>query len=633
MPDHIEGFRKTLESVRSAADRAELIEFVDDLLNRWEREHHETTRRLTRLTASLQALDARLLKVENSRIFRLLQHSGRVLQGWQSRAIRYLHPAGMETDQRRIYQLWLEQQEASYPSKQWFSEALAKFTYRPRLGIFLHLQKPRQEALLATIEAIKQQVYPHWELSVSSEASPEPWVVDYFRAFCEADPRVRFLGGQSPACHTAALNHAVSESRCDYVVLPDQHDRFSPDAFFHIAEALQQQRSDLLYANEDELTPDGARQHPVFRPSWSPELLTCPIYFGRLVVASRHAFRELGGLRSEAGHADLFDFTLRLTERFASFRHIPRVLYSLAPTPPHPQDEKIVLEQAIERRNWDATVEKSKSGSLLIRRKVSGAPRASIVICSRTPRLLRRCLHGIDHRTSYHPREIVVVQHKTRNDEEMDRVLAKTRCVRVGYTGQFHFSLMNNRGAGAAKGEILVFLNDDVEPLSRDWLDSLIAQVQRPEIGVAGALLRYPSGAIQHAGIALGMMDGAGHPHRATFGEGFWPWSLLTRNVTAVTGACLAIRRSVFEELNGFDLNFPVNYNDVDLCLRARQAGYEVILETSAVLRHLESKTRVRGVLWQERELFHQHWGHLLDRNDPYYSPHLTRTREDCTLA
>jgi GT2 family glycosyltransferase len=245
---------------------------------------------------------------------------------------------------------------------------------------------------------------------------------------------------------------------------------------------------------------------------------------------------------------------------------------------------------------------------------------------------LKNCLHAIDSLTAYPVRETVVVQHKTGDDTGMEKLLARSHCVRVVHAGPFDFASMNNRGAQAANGEVLVFLNDDVEPLSADWLKELLAQVQRPEVGVVGAKLLYPSGAIQHAGMAVGIMDGAGHPQRGTLGQGFWPWASVTRNVAAVTGACLAIRRRVFEELTGFDPLFPVNYNDVDLCLRARQAGYDVICETSAVLRHLESKTRVQGVTWQERELFHDRWASVLEQGDPFYNPNLTRRKEDCSL-
>ena len=255
------------------------------------------------------------------------------------------------------------------------------------------------------------------------------------------------------------------------------------------------------------------------------------------------------------------------------------------------------------------------------------------MICSRNAGLLRQCLRSIESLTAYPVRETVVVQHKTGDDAAMERLLARSHCIRVTHAGPFDFASMNNRGAQAANGEVLVFLNDDVEPLSADWLKELLAQLQRPEVGVVGAKLLYPSGAIQHAGIALGLMDGAGHPDRGGFGQGFWKWSAATRNVSAVTGACLAIRRRVFDELRGFDTCFPVNYNDVDLCLRARQAGYQVICETASLLRHQESKTRVQGVSWQERELFHERWGKLIEQGDPYYSPHLTRLKEDCSLG
>ncbi len=201
------------------------------------------------------------------------------------------------------------------------------------------------------------------------------------------------------------------------------------------------------------------------------------------------------------------------------------------------------------------------------------------------------------------------------------------------YTGPFNFAAMNNRGVEAASGEIIVLLNDDIEPVSAAWLSELIAHAQRPEIGVAGARLLYPNGTIQHAGIAVGIMDGAGHPTRGGFDAAQWPWSRYTRNVSAVTGACMAVRRSVWEELGGFDSAFPVNYNDVDFCLQARRAGYRVTYEPAAVLRHHESATRPRGTTFEERELFYERWGGMVDEGDPFYNPNLTRTREDCSLC
>ena len=183
-----------------------------------------------------------------------------------------------------------------------------------------------------------------------------------------------------------------------------------------------------------------------------------------------------------------------------------------------------------------------------------------------------------------------------------------------------------------AEGEVLVFLNDDVEPLGPSWLSALAAQAARPEVGVVGAKLLYPSGSLQHGGIAIGIGDGCAHPGRGSFGAPYWPWLDLTRNVSAITGACLAIRRQVFFELAGFDERFPVNYNDADLCMRAIRAGYRVVYESLAVLRHLECQTRRGGVGFAERELWYARWADQLDSGDPFYNPNLTRTGEDLSL-
>ena len=204
--------------------------------------------------------------------------------------------------------------------------------------------------------------------------------------------------------------------------------------------------------------------------------------------------------------------------------------------------------------------------------------------------------------------------------------------MRVPYAGPFNFAAMNNLGARHATGEVLVFLNDDVEPLDAEWLDAMLAHANRREVGAVGARLLYRSGAIQHAGMVIGIMEGAGHLHRNTFGSPYWNWLPFTRNVCAVTGACLAMRKSVFEELGGFDESFPVNYNDVDLCLRARQAGYDVIVEPAAVLRHDECQIAAGGRAARGALSFEQRWAAWLERGDPFYSPHLSRTLEDAGL-
>jgi GT2 family glycosyltransferase len=225
------------------------------------------------------------------------------------------------------------------------------------------------------------------------------------------------------------------------------------------------------------------------------------------------------------------------------------------------------------------------------------------------------------------------VQHVTgEEDAALEKVIAQHHAKRVPYDGPFHFSRMNNLALEAAGGEILIFLNDDVEPLDNSWMSSLVAHVQRPEIGAAGARLLYPSGTLQHAGITIGIGDGCGHVGRGKYMCPYWPWLDVTRNVSAVTGACLAVRKQLFAEVGGFDDRFPNNHNDVDLCLRIAQSGYRIVYETSAVLRHHECQTRRGGVAFAEAQQWYSRWANEIDRGDPFYNRNLTWIREDASL-
>jgi GT2 family glycosyltransferase len=211
-------------------------------------------------------------------------------------------------------------------------------------------------------------------------------------------------------------------------------------------------------------------------------------------------------------------------------------------------------------------------------------------------------------------------------------VLGEFGAKSVSYRNQFHFSRMCNLGAEASRGEILLFLNDDIEATKSDWLEYMVAHAERPEIGVVGAKLIYPSGAIQHAGVVTAVGDGVGHIGRGIFASDEWPWLDLTRNVSAVTGACMGIRRSLFAKLGGFDLTFPINYNDIDLCLRVRRSGHLIVYEPRCVLRHDECRTRVGGTRHIERERFYERWADVLKTPDPYYSPSLDTATEQIRL-
>ncbi len=600
-------------------------------------EQEQLRRKLKRLEQNQRSLDARLTTVENSLLFRTLRRGGQFWLGWKRKAgqlllhsplhplyLKIASPASAQSEYRR----WLERE--STPS-------LREFSRRPLISIVMPVHNPRREWLEAAIQSVQNQTYTSWELCVCDDAS----VQDYF---ADVDPRIRFVRSDEHLGISGALNRAGGLAQGEYVAFLDQDDVLPPYALHYVAEALQQSSPDLIYSDEDKLDASEERTQPIFKPDWSPDLLLSCMYFGHLLVVSKAALDRVGWFRSDFDGSQDYDLALRLSDADIAVHHIPRILYhwrrhaeSTAESPgakPHTHAAgRRALKDTIKRRGWAAEVEDGPlSNTYHLRRRVGGDPAVSLIICSRNASLLKRCLSTLAERTSFAKREVIVVEHKTPADPAMDRLLANSGCVRVPYEGRFNFSEMNNRGARSATSEFLVFLNDDVEPITPDWLGSMIAHLQRPGIGIVGAKLLYPLGSIQHAGIVTGMMDATGHPLRGAFASTHWHFAELTRNVSAVTGACLAVTKSVFHQLGGFDPIFPVNYNDVDFCLRAHEAEFAIIFEPAAVLLHRECQTRPPGTQYEERELFYERWGHVLERPDPFYSPNLTRVREDTSL-
>lgn len=585
-----------------------------------------------------------MLDIENSRFVRTLQWPGRFFGDWKGRLgqlllhsrlhpiyLKLLHPHYTVDRYRR----WVE----SEPSPAGKSRAR-----QPLISVILPVYNPNREWLEAAVASMRGQTYGCWQLCVCDDASAQDWVAEYFTALMSAEPRIRFVSAGGHLGISATLNAAGALASGEYTGFLDQDDVLAAHALECVAQAVENSPADLLYSDEDYLNIQGRRVQPIFKPAFSPDLLRCGMYLGHMLVVRTAMLRELGWFRTAYDGSQDYDLALRLADRTAAIRHIPRVLYhwrqhpdsTALNTAAKPYTQAVGLKavsEAVARRDPKALVTAGAfPNTYRVSWSIPAHLRASLIICSRNARLLKRCLERIAQQTTHAAREVRIVQHRAGNIDAMDRLLDTCACVRVPYTGPFNFAAMNNLGARHATGDVLVFMNDDVEPLASEWLTALLAHANREEVGVVGAKLIYPSGAIQHAGIVTSIMEGAGHLHRNTFGSPYWNWLPFTRNVSAVTGACLAIRKSVFEELGGFDESFPVNYNDVDLCLRARQAGYQVIVEPAALLRHYECQSRQAGVRLEERYLFEQRWAAWLESGDPFYSPHLRRTAEDAGL-
>jgi len=406
----------------------------------------------------------------------------------------------------------------------------------------------------------------------------------------------------------ASWQQAICQARGEYSAIVPASVALSPLAGYRWGEALQEGDPDAIYSDWDHLTASGQRHTPRFTPELSRELLRRTAYWGSCFVVRTDLLRRCGAGLDPCDPGWTRSLVSGLAESAAMVARVPEVLW-------HSSDAPRLAEPAL-----DSGVGRGE------------AEDASIVVCSRTPRLLQRCLRAL-RRTDAAKAEIIVVAHACGQEQQLEAIAAAESARSVRYSGQFHFGLMSSLGVEAASRPTLVFLNDDVEPVAPDWLGALLRPLTQKDVGITGGLLLYPDGTVQHAGISVGMRTSPAHPGRGEMCSPWWPWLRLTREVSAVTGACLAIRRSVWEELDGFDRRFHANYNDVDLCLRARRAGYSVVLESSAVLHHREARTRALAVMPAERLLFWSLWARELSSPDPFFSPNLTLPDERIELA
>ena len=570
-------------------------------------------------------------------------HLGRRLLEWKRSLGQFLlhsplHPlllkVGAFRHIQRAYQAWVKNEQNAVPPSQWFQDRYQQFPYRPVCSILMPVHNPKREWLEAAIASVHRQSYSLWELCICDDCSIEPWVRLYLQEVAAGDSRVRLHLSRERLGIAGALNHAARQAGGAYLAFLDHDDVLAPYALHYVVEALQGTDADIVYSDEDKLDQSGQRVEPIFKPAWSPDLLLGCMYLGHLLVVKRSRFEQAGGFRSAMDGSQDHDLALRISDRPAIVRHVPRILYhwrkhagstaSTAASKPYTDAAgQRALEETSQRRGIDAAVERSSRPHVYrIRRSAAGAGRPTLIVCSQSPDLLRRCVPSFAASKAAHDCEIVVVQHGFQADVRADRSISTN--------GEINYSRMCNLGAAAAGGDWLVFLDDQEFPSRGDWLANLAGHVTRADVGVVGGKLSFPSGAVQHAGIVTGMMDGFGYLLWGSFGSPFWHWNDLTRNVSAVSRAFMALRKPVFQQLGGFDEQFQSNFGDVDLCCRARALGYAVIYEPAAVLvREGRPSLRVNA---EERLRWRLKRPDLDTHCDPFYSPHLSTRREDASL-
>jgi len=532
--------------------------------------------------------------------------------------------------------------------------AQAGWPSRPLVSIITPVFNTRPDWLRACYDSLAAQTYPHWEWCVCDDASTDPGTVAELAAL-GADRRVRATRLAVNGGISRASNAALALATGDIVVLLDHDDALTPSALHHIVAAFVADPDlELLYSDEDKLEIDGSRTDPYFKPDWSPELFLSTMYTCHVSAARRDLVLRAGGFHEGFEGAQDYDLWLRMTELTTRVHHLRGVLYHWRKVPgstaaaqsakPWATDAgQRALSEAIRRRGWQATVEPgATAGRYRVRHRVPddrtsvliptyGAGRAPARHASRVAAMVESLIATTGGRTL----ELIFATDDGSLPEQVRAAAGALEVTVVGVPGAFNFSQRINAAAARATGRFLLLANDDLEAVDAGWLDALLEYAQLPDIGAVGARLEFPDGRLQHGGLLLGVRGVAAHAfHEAPAGATGHFGSLISpRNVSAVTAACLATRREVFATAGGFDEALPVDFNDVDYCLRVRRAGYRIVYTPYAQLFHLESGShgpRLQNAA--EQDEMRRAWAVALDR-DPYYNPNLTRDFPDYRLT
>ena len=528
----------------------------------------------------------------------------------------------------------------------------SNFEHQPLVSVLLPVFNPELERLEWGLDSMMAQVYTHWELCVCSDGSTEERAGKILDRYERLDGRIKFTYLDASTTVSGTLNAALSLARGEFVGLLAQGDELALDALFEVVKLLQEHpKADLIYSDVDEVDGKGDRSNPYFKPGWSPDLLLSENYVSDLIVYRKSLLQDVGGFREGFDGCQDYDLVLRATERTDAIHHVPKVLYHRA-TPgvlASPGEDKSrvrdrtrrAISEALERRGLAGSVEDGYlPNRFRAKPKVNGEPKVSVVIPTRdNVSFLKRCIESVERLTTYRNYELLIIDNNSRDRETVEYLASVPHRV-IPFREPFNYSRINNFAVSQADGEYILFLNDDTEAISGEWLEAMLEHAQRPEVGAVGARLIYPDGRVQHAGVVLG----AGSPwesgvatHAYQFyssdSPGYAGGLLATTNYSAVTAACMLLRRSLFSEVGGFDEeNLRVQFNDVDLCLRIREQGYYIVYTPYAELYHHESVSRGH---WSadpaENVYMRERWGEVLDE-DPFYNSNFSRGHGDFNL-
>jgi GT2 family glycosyltransferase len=520
---------------------------------------------------------------------------------------------------------------------------------------------PPIHVLEEMIRSVQEQSYPNWELClVNGEPSSGP-VQHALDMYAAQDSRIRVKRAANNQGIAGNTNSAIEMAQGELVAFLDHDDCLAPFALYEVVSAYNKHpESDVFYSDEDYLSADGKhRYNPVFKPAFSIDYLRSANYITHLLVLRKSFGDQLGWLHPDLDGAQDYDLILRAVENARWITHIPQVLYHWRALPTSTANSLEAKPQAsdaglraicehLSRCGLQAAVEKGQSPTIYhVKYEITDTPLISIIIPNHDHAgELRQCVDSILTLSSYPHYEILIVENNSQKAEtallyqELQQRDQRVRLVEF-HKLPFSYAEINNYAAGLARGSVLLFLNNDTRVLSPDWLERMLEYARRPDVGAVGARLYYPNMLIQHAGVVVGMGVGAGH-YYVGYPKGYpgYRYNLyLPQNLSAVTAACLMIRHSVFDEVQGFEPEYRLAFNDIDLCLKLRSKEYLVVCTPYAELIHHESTTRgyedtreKETRFFNEANLLMNQWADFLAAGDPSYNPNLTLGRGDFSM-
>ncbi len=554
------------------------------------------------------------------------------------------------------YRAWIKQNE---PNKQALEnqETWAKsFALQPTISLVVVINSPSTKDLHEMIHSVLNQSYQNWELCLASEPSNPNDIQKVLKNCAAQDERIKIKAAAANHESAPTTNSAIEMAQGEFIGFLDQKDRLAPFALFAIVEALNQYpETDLFYSDEDQLSGDGLRRsNPIFKPAFSIDYLRAYNYIQHFLVVRRTSGSQIDWLRAGCDGAQFYDLSLRSAESARLVTHIPQVLIHIRQMPgmaaesATSQANQRILREHLERCNLKALVQLGATAAICqVKYEIHDAPLISIIIPNHEhAEVLRRCVNSILEISTYTQYEILIVENNSQEPEtfnlyqELQQRDARVRVLEY-HQQPFNYSNINNYGVSMARGKFLLFLNNDTQTITADWLERLLEYALRPDVGVVGARLYFPNMLIQHTGVILGLGAGAGHYFVGyPRGNPGYRNNLLTPlNLSAVTAACMMMRRTVFDEVGGFGEKYRLAFGDIDLCLKVRQKKYLVVCTPYAELIHYESITRGfddshenKTRFSNESNLLLEQWVDFLAQGDPYYNPNLTLARGDFSL-